>query len=181
MPKKPIVVIQDLDSRGNEGILRQRAAEIDDFGLFTQRLVGDLIDTLNSYDVAVGLSAPQINSAHRIAVVNVHKQKGGPPIILINPEITWSSEQLEAKHESCMSIPYYKGSVSRHSSIAVEFFDESGEKHKIDAKGFLARVIQHELDHLNGILYIDRMVDLRTLEHLPEFSGGLEPNTKTLE
>ena len=107
-----------------------------------------------------GLAAPQIGQNIRVIVINKN-EKGMP---LINPEITKKSWAKEIDQEGCLSVLNAKGEiyylpVSRHKKVSCTYFDEKGKKKKIEAEGLLARVIQHEVDHLNGILFIDRAIN----------------------
>lgn len=134
-----------------------------------QRDLVDLVETFKSHRIAVGLAAPQIGKSIRVAVININKEKPEPHLVLVNPRIISQSEDVEKKYESCMSLPHYRGKVIRAKSVIVEYQDQSGVKKDLSAEGFLARVIQHEVDHLNGVLFIDRMSSLTELEPVEFF------------
>lgn len=161
-------------------ILRQRAqavSKILDPG--TQALVqkmSQLVDTLP----AGGLAAPQIGESVRILIFQIHpftaERKGIeviPPQILINPEITPLGTQCYEDWEACFSLPDLMGRVSRFERVAYKGFNEKGEEVSGEARGHHARTLQHELDHLDGILYIDRMKDLTTLLYRDQYENWL--------
>lgn len=123
----------------------------------------------------VGLAAPQVNKSWRLAVIEIKKSKIRPEIIplkktvIINPQITRRSKELLRDWEGCLSLPKIRGLVPRHRDITVRFLDRLGKKQIVKLSGFQARVFQHEIDHLKGILYIDRMENLKTLMTEDEF------------
>ena len=123
----------------------------------------------------VGLAAPQINQPYQFAVIAIKKNKIRPdvmplsPTVIVNPRITTFSKKRGYDWEGCLSLPGIRGLVPRHESIVVHYINESGKKIKMKLSGFQARVFQHEIDHLNGILYVDRMSDMKTLMTFQEF------------
>jgi len=133
-------------------------------------LVQDLIDTMLDAGHSVGVAAPQIGVTRRVAVVDVSKSKLGRDrnhglLVMINPEILereGEREGRETMREGCMSVPDYTGNVTRAENIVVQFLDRSGEERVIRAGGFEAVAIQHELDHLDGYLFLDRVSSLKT-------------------
>jgi peptide deformylase len=140
-----------------------------------QKLIDDMIETMREYN-GVGLAANQIHEALQIAVLEVadnprYPEKTTVPLsVLINPKIELLSEEMEEDWEGCLSVPDLRGSVPRYKEIRVRALDRGGAKLDFVASGFHARVIQHEWDHLNGKVYLDRMRDLSTLTHLQEFA-----------
>ncbi|OGW89016.1 MAG: peptide deformylase [Omnitrophica bacterium RIFCSPLOWO2_01_FULL_50_24] len=140
-----------------------------------QRLIEDMIETMREYD-GVGLAAPQIHVPKQIAVIEVNhnprypKMPAVPLVVLINPTIVKRSKKLVEDWEGCLSIPDLRGMVPRSESVECEALDRGGKTIKIAADGFFARVIQHECDHLQGMVYLDRMSKLRSLTHLAEFT-----------
>lgn len=143
-------------------ILRRKSKDIDLNEISNnkfQELLREMSETMLKKDGA-GLAAPQIGQNIRVIVINKN-EKGMP---LINPEITKKSWAKEIDQEGCLSVLNAKGEiyylpVSRHKKVSCTYFDEKGKKKKIEAEGLLARVIQHEVDHLNGILFIDRAIN----------------------
>jgi peptide deformylase len=144
--------------------LRVASEPVTSFNSEVHAAIADLIDTLKSHKIAVGLAGPQIGIPLRISVINISKGKTGPTLVLVNPKIVESSRQTELKHESCMSLPHVKGKVDRPLKIRVTFLDEHEKPQTLRAEGFLARVICHEVDHLDGVLYVDRMSGSSELE-----------------
>ncbi len=132
----------------------------------TEALVQDLIDTMVAAGHSVGVAAPQIGVTRRVVVVDVSKSKLGRDnnhglLAMINPEIL-EREGCETMREGCMSVPDYTGNVSRSESVVVQFLDREGKERVIRATGFEAVAIQHELDHLDGYLFLDRVSSLKT-------------------
>lgn len=123
-----------------------------------QKLIKDMIITMIQKD-GVGLAAPQIGKNIRIITINT---KDGP-ICLINPEIIEKSWIKELGEEGCLSVPGFFGDVRRHKKIKCQFLDTGANKTTIEAEGLMARVIQHESDHLDGILFIDKAKNIRSV------------------
>jgi peptide deformylase len=123
-----------------------------------QQLIDDMFETM--YDApGVGLAAPQINVSKRIFVVDVHDDEHEPAVV-INPKIESAEEEVELR-EGCLSVPGMVGEITRYKRIAVTGLDRAGQKIRIEGEGLLAQCLQHEIDHLNGTLYIDRAKNLR--------------------
>jgi len=138
-----------------------------------QRLVDDMIETMHEYD-GVGLAAPQIHVGLRLAVIEVpasdeRSRDAVPLTVLVNPRVTPLGDEKEHAWEGCLSIPDLRGVVPRWSRLRLEALDRAGAPFTLEAEGFFARVIQHECDHLDGSVYLDRMEGLRTLSFLREF------------
>jgi peptide deformylase len=132
----------------------------------TDALVRDLIDTMVAAGHSVGVAAPQIGVTRRVVVVDVSKSKLGRDnnhglLVMINPEIL-ETEGRETMREGCMSVPDYTGNVTRAESVVVQFLDRQGKERVIRVGGFEAVAIQHELDHLDGYLFLDRVSSLKT-------------------
>ncbi|MBI4358093.1 MAG: peptide deformylase [Candidatus Omnitrophica bacterium] len=140
-----------------------------------QLLLDNMIETMREYE-GVGLAAPQIHVSKQIAVIEVNENPRYPNmpkvplVILINPRISSRSKKLVEDWEGCLSIPDMRGVVPRNDSLVCEALDRTGKPLKLEADGFFARVIQHEWDHLQGNVYLDRMTHLKTLSHLSEFA-----------
>ncbi len=141
----------------------------------TQRLIDNMIETMKEYD-GVGLAAVQVHVPRQIAVLEVannprYPQKPEVPLsVLVNPNIEPLSEEMEEDWEGCLSIIEMRGKVPRYKEIKVVGRNREGKEVDFVASGFHARVIQHEWDHLQGRVFLDRMKDLSTLTYLPEYS-----------
>jgi len=159
-------------------VLRQIAQPVQNDEIQTplfQQFIDDMIETMRESD-GVGLAAPQVYASKRLAIVEVKgphprypDQPSVPLTVLINPEIVSHSDELEEDWEGCLSIPDLRGRVPRWKSVQLRANNRLGEPVEISATGFFARVIQHELDHLDGLIFIERMSDFKTLTHLREF------------
>jgi peptide deformylase len=124
-------------------------------------LIADMFETM--YDApGIGLAAIQIGVPKRLVVIDTAKKdEERRPLCLVNPEIIFRSEQLSAYEEGCLSIPDYYGEVERPARVRARFLDRDGQIQELDAEGVLATALQHEIDHLNGILFIDYLSKLR--------------------
>ena len=158
-------------------VLRQVTANLPERELQSaamQKFIDDMIETMKEYD-GVGLAADQVHESKQVAVLEVannprYPNKPDVPLtVLVNPKVTPLSDALEEDWEGCLSIPDLRGKVPRYTSVRVQAWDRNGQELDYVATGFHARVIQHEFDHLNGKLYVDRMRDLTTLSFLQEF------------
>jgi peptide deformylase len=138
--------------------LRKKAAKVDDFGPELQELIDDMISTLQAYSGA-GLAAPQINESKQVILVEYGSDENEdiPPIlyVAVNPKITRFSSETVTGAEGCLSIPGLMGEVERSQDIIVEAQDRNGKSMKLKLSGWVARIFQHEIDHLNGILFTD--------------------------
>ena len=147
--------------------LKEVCAPIDDFDDSVGELLQDLVDTMVAAGHSVGVAAPQIGDIRRAVVVDVShsklgkKQKNHGLMQMVNPEII-EKEGQQVVREGCMSVPDYTGNVTRAERIVVQFLNENGELQVIPAEGFEAIAIQHELDHLDGHLFLDRVSSLKT-------------------
>lgn len=164
------------------GVLRQRAHRVTTFDEKLHTLIDDMIETMLAAP-GVGLAAPQVNVSQRVIVVHLPDDEesreefgedAGVLYAVVNPQVSRASEEMVDGVEACLSIPGYFGTVSRHESIMVKGQDRNGKKIRIKAKGWLARVFQHEIDHLNGVLFIDRASELWK-EAPPEEAGESQP------
>lgn len=146
--------------------LREKSLPVTDFGSDFQHEVEAVIETFESWKIAVGLSAPQVGIKKRFAIININKEKALPHLIIVNPIITNAAGKKDSKKESCLSLPQVRGDVERRYKVSVKYQDRMGNKETLNAEGFLARVILHEIDHLDGILFVDRMDTGASLEPL---------------
>jgi peptide deformylase len=155
--------------------LRQKARAIepsDIKGAAIQKLIDDMMETMTEYR-GVGLAAPQIHEGLRLFVANLDHddaaEAAGEPIAIINPEITPVGSEIDEDWEGCLSIPDIRGRVPRAREIKVKAFDRRGERIELHVHDYPARVIQHETDHLDGILFFDRMRSFDSLTFLDEY------------
>lgn len=143
--------------------LRKKAEKVTDFGPELQQLIEDMIDTLHE-DSGAGLAAPQVNVSKQVILVEFGSEEDEeiPPklYVTINPKITRFSQQMVTGAEGCLSIPGLMGEVDRSEEVVVEGQDRNGEPLKMNLQGWAARIIQHEIDHINGILYTDRAMEV---------------------
>lgn len=139
-----------------------------------QRLIDDMIETMREYDGA-GLAAPQVHALLQIAVIEVAANPRYPDVpevpltVLVNPVVTPLTDEVEEGWEGCLSVPDMRGRVPRRTAVRLECHDRDAQRMDLVAKDFFARVVQHETDHLHGIVYLDRMRDLSSLSHLAEW------------
>lgn len=139
-----------------EAVLRQKAGPVSGFGKELQRLIDDMIDTMYAAP-GVGLAANQVGVSRQVAVVDVSaREEKSTLIILLNPLII-HREGEDACEEGCLSVPDYTTIVKRAKAVKVSGLDRQGRPVEIEAEGILARALQHEIDHLNGFLFIDRI------------------------
>ncbi len=175
-------VLQATDPRG-EAILRRKSNKVRRFDGALEQLVADMFDTMQAAP-GVGLAAPQVGALQRVIVAELPAERGSDEgeeeaprpaqrYALVNPEIQRFSEEQQVGEEGCLSLAGWYGQVRRSQAVEVRYQDLKGRRHKMRAEGFLARVLQHEIDHLEGILFTDQMEDLTTLVRLT--SEGQEP------
>jgi len=144
-----------------------------------QRLIDDMVETMHEYD-GVGLAAPQVHIGLRLAVIEVpasdeRSRDGVPLTVLANPVVTPLGDERLVSYEGCLSVPDLRGLVPRFARLHLEALDRRGRPYRLEASAFFARVIQHECDHLDGRVYLDRMTDLRSLSFLGEFQRFAAP------
>lgn len=137
----------------DDEILRKKARTVDKIDDRIKTLVQDMIDTMNKED-GVGLAAPQVGILKRVVVVDI----GQGPITMINPEIL-SEEGEKIDEEGCLSVPGKSGKVSRPQKVKVKFTNINGEEKTVEGQNLLARAFCHEIDHLEGVLYTDKVID----------------------
>ncbi len=159
-----------------QAILRHKARKVSDFGPGFQTLVEDMIETMRQAP-GVGLAAPQVGESTRLIVVEYGDEENEetPPklYVLANPEITRSSEDTILGTEGCLSIPGIQGDVERLAAVTVKGLNRHGRPMTVKAKGWLARIFQHEIDHLDGVLFVDRAEKLWQAE---EHQGQVSPD-----
>ena len=155
--------------------LRRKAAQVKDFGPPLQTLIDDMIETMRAAP-GVGLAAPQVDVSQRVIVVEFgdEEDEEAPKKlhIVVNPEITRASSETSLAPEGCLSVPVWIGDVERSDEITIKGLNRRGQPLKIKAKGWLARIFQHEIDHINGILFLDRAE--RIYQPEPENEANIE-------
>ena len=163
-------------ARMGHPVLRQKARAIDRGEIrnpVVQKLIDDMIETMVEYH-GVGLAAPQVHEDLRLFVASLDHDDAGEspskPIAIINPEITPVGSEIDEDWEGCLSIPDIRGRVPRAAEIKLRAWDRDGERIELHARDYPARVIQHETDHLDGILFFDRMRSFDSLTFLDEYS-----------
>jgi peptide deformylase len=154
MALRPIITLPDPKLR----LVSQRIERID---APVKTLIDDMIETMHDAP-GVGLAAIQIAAPIRLLVVDLAK-KGEPPDpqVFVNPETLWSSQERSSYEEGCLSIPEYYAEVERPASVRVRYLDGEGKAREVLAEGMLATVLQHEIDHLDGVLFIDHISKLK--------------------
>ena len=140
-------------------VLREPALPIARVDEALRLLIADMFETMYAQD-GVGLAAPQVGVRQRVIVIDAREDET-KPFALINPRITWLSDDLDRAEEGCLSIPGLKEIVERPFAVRVEGLDHDGEPLNIEATALLARILQHEIDHLDGVLFIDRLSPLK--------------------
>lgn len=161
-------------ARMGHPVLREKARPIDKAELKSpalQQFIDDMVDTMYEYS-GVGLAAPQVHEAIRlfVAMLDADGDGEGDAAILVNPEILIVGDQTVEGWEGCLSIPDIRGRVPRAQHIKVSALDRTGKRFELDLADFPARVVQHENDHLDGVLFFDRMRSLDSLTYLEEYS-----------
>src|SRR5262245_29808769 len=163
-------------ARMGHPVLRRKARALDRSDVrnpIVQKLIDDMIETMVEYH-GVGLAAPQVHEGLRLFVASLDHDESGEvaskPIAIINPEITPVGSEIDEDWEGCLSIPDIRGRVPRAAEIKLRAWDRDGERIELHARHYPARVIQHETDHLDGILFFDRMRSFDSLTFLDEYS-----------
>jgi peptide deformylase len=161
-------------ARMGHPVLRERARPLDKSDIksaIVQKLIDDMIDTMHEYH-GVGLAAPQVHEGLRIfvALLDEDPDAKSTTAVVINPEIVPGAPATEDGWEGCLSIPDIRGTVPRYTDITVNALDRSGRAVTLALKNFAARVAQHETDHLDGVLFFDRMTSLASMTFLDEYA-----------
>ncbi len=163
-------------ARMGHPVLRQVARKVEPAEVKTpefQKLVDDMIETMREYE-GIGLAAPQVHASVRLALIGIEEGRGEDRSIrvlpVINPEITPVGKTTAEDWEGCLSLPKLRGRVTRPDRIQVRALDRRGNRIEVDLNDYPARVAQHEIDHLDGVLFIDRMKSFETLCFLEEYS-----------
>ncbi len=154
-------------------VLKKIAEPVKEVTAAIRKLMDDMLDTMYAAP-GIGLAAPQVGQSLRILILDIDQPKisdeeadadpskrRGKPQFFVNPEITWESEELNVYDEGCLSLPGQFAEVERPLRIKVKFLDYDGKPQEIEADGLLATCLQHEMDHLNGILFVDHLSTLK--------------------
>lgn len=159
----------------DDPVLRRKAKKVEKITPEIRELIADMIETMRDAP-GVGLAAPQVGVSERVIVVEYAEENDNedennePPkkklYAIVNPEIIWASDEKVGGTEGCLSIPGWVGDVARHEAVAVKGLNRSGQKIKLNLEGWLARIFQHEIDHLDGVLYTDRLISPDTLRRV---------------
>ncbi|MBB3965664.1 peptide deformylase [Rhizobium metallidurans] len=154
MTIKPLIILPD-------PLLRQVSKPVERVDSDLQRLADDMLETM--YDApGIGLAAIQIGVARRMLVIDVSREgEEKQPLVFINPEIVTSSDERSVYEEGCLSIPDYYAEVERPATVGVKYLDRDGKEQTMEADSLLATCLQHEIDHLNGVLFIDHISRLK--------------------
>ncbi len=163
MAIKPLVILPDPR-------LKQMSEPVSTVTPDIRALAADMLDTM--YDApGIGLAAIQIGVAKRVVTIDLAKQdEERKPIVFLNPEITWESEELGIYEEGCLSIPEYYEEVERPAVVKVRYMDLEGKMQEIEVDGLMATCIQHEIDHLDGVLFIDHLSKLKRDRCIKKFA-----------
>jgi peptide deformylase len=164
MAIRPIICIPDPR-------LRMVSASVGKVDQSVRELMDDMLETM--YDApGIGLAAIQIGVPKRVVVIDTAKREDADahPLFFADPEIVWSSEETAPYQEGCLSIPEYYEEVTRPTRVRVRFLDRDGKAQEIEASGLLATCIQHEIDHLNGVLFIDYLSKLKRERVIKKFT-----------
>lgn len=145
-----------------ETVLRDVAAPVSEIDDEVVSLLDDMVETMYA-EAGIGLAAPQIGVSRRLIVMDCSDDEDQEPVIwkMINPEVTSASEEMAKMEEGCLSIPGYRGEVRRPAEVEVAYTDINGEAQTMQATGLLAACVQHEIDHLNGVMFIDHLSRLK--------------------
>jgi peptide deformylase len=161
-------------ARMGHPVLRQRGRPLESSDLRSprvQKLIDDMIDTMREYN-GVGLAAPQVHESLRlfVALLSDEPDEKTTAVVIVNPEILANGNARQEGWEGCLSIPDIRGLVPRLTDITVRALDRDGRPIEMRLKDFPARVVQHETDHLDGVLFFDRMTSMQSLTYLDEYS-----------
>ncbi len=158
-------------------VLRKKAHKVSDFGPELQKIIDDMIETMREAP-GVGLAAPQVGLSQRVIVVEYGSDEDEEAPLklytLVNPEIIRYSTETILGNEGCLSVPGYQGEVDRSVEVVVKALNRHGKPVKIKAKGWIARIFQHEIDHLDGILFVDRATKVWKVDESPRQVAPVE-------
>jgi peptide deformylase len=161
--------------------LRQVSDPVKKIEAGVRKLVEDMFETM--YDApGIGLAAIQVGAPKRIITMDLaKKEEPRKPQVFINPEILWTSEEKATYEEGCLSIPEFYDDVERPAQVKVKYLDLEGKPHELEASGLLATCLQHEIDHLNGVLFIDHLSKLKRDRVLKKFTKAAKRAAETAD
>ncbi|SIR13699.1 peptide deformylase [Rhizobium sp. RU35A] len=173
MTIKPLIILPD-------PLLRQVSQPIEQVNADVLQLADDMLETM--YDApGIGLAGIQIGVPRRILVVDVSREgEEKQPLVIINPEIVASSDERSVYEEGCLSIPEYYAEVERPAAVTVRHVGRDGKEHLLEADGLLATCLQHEIDHLNGVLFIDHISRLKREMVIKRFTKAAKSKPKAI-
>jgi len=149
-------LLLEIQTGADNPILRKKSVQISKFDKKLKKLAKDMIETMLKKD-GIGLAAPQIGVSERLVIINFQlDRKNYKPVVLVNPEIIDASVEIVEAEEGCLSLPGIFGNVKRWNTVTVRFQDEGGNKRVLELDGMNSRAAQHEIDHLDGILFVDK-------------------------
>ena len=148
--------------------LRTRATPVDAVDASLRELIDDMLETMYAAK-GIGLAATQVDVHRRVLVADVSEERNDPRVF-INPEILWTSEEKAVYEEGCLSIPEFYEDVERPAQVRVKYLDLEGREQEVEASGLLATCLQHEIDHLNGVLFIDHISRLKRERVVKKFA-----------
>jgi peptide deformylase len=164
MPIRPLLL-------SDHPLLRKKSRHVRRIEPTLQRLADDMVETMHARN-GIGLAAVQVGAPERIIVVQLPEDEENPEdsrlYVIVNPELARRSREVEEGVEGCLSVPGWVGDVSRHYAVTVKGLDLRGKPVRIKAEGWLARVFQHEVDHCDGVLFIDHITDPDKIRPVPE-------------
>lgn len=170
-------------------VLKKKADPVAAIDGTTRKLMDDMLDTMYAAD-GIGLAAPQVGVSLRVIVMDLDQNRGddltaeqkrGKPQYFVNPEIIWTSEEMRSYNEGCLSIPGQYADVERPDKIRVRYLDYDGHPHEIEADGLLSTCLQHEIDHIDGVLFIDHLSALKRDMILRKLKKFLKENAEDFE
>lgn len=154
MTKRSIVIAPD-------PVLKRKARPVERVDAAVAGLMDDLLETMYAAP-GIGLAAPQVGVLQRVLVVDVAPaEEPRQPVRMANPEIVWASQEMQVREEGCLSLPDYYAEVTRPAAVRVRYLDETDTARELAAEGLLATCVQHEIDHLDGILFVDHLSALK--------------------
>lgn len=159
-------------------ILKQKAKKVECVDNEMRKFLDDMLETMYASN-GCGLAAPQVGVSKRVVVIDIaHEGEEPNPLYMVNPEIVWKSDEIQVCEEGCLSLPSLRAEVERSAAVKIKYLDYNGKECELQTEDFWAIAVQHELDHLDGILYIDhvsrlkRQMLVKKLEKIRKEQGG---------